>query len=85
MVFGLGHRSRSRSVRGGREKPGPRSPTCRELTYPAPKSSVASPALDGKHLLLRDAYREHNGNSHPTAPSKLPMQADSVSAIAHSP
>ena len=36
------------SVRGRRRKPGPRVPTCRELTYPAPRSSVASPASDGK-------------------------------------
>jgi hypothetical protein len=36
------------SVRGKRRKPGPRVPTCRELTYPAPRSSVASPASDGK-------------------------------------
>jgi hypothetical protein len=27
------------SVRGKRGKPGPRSPTCRELTYPAPRAA----------------------------------------------
>ena len=42
-------RSRSRaSVRGRRGKPGPRSPTCRGSAYPAPKSSVASPAMTHK-------------------------------------
>jgi hypothetical protein len=29
------------SVRGKRRKPGPRVPTCRELTYPAPSASLA--------------------------------------------
>jgi hypothetical protein len=42
--------SGSRLSQGKRGKPGPRSPTCRELTYPAPRASLASPASDGKRL-----------------------------------
>ena len=46
----------SASVKGRREKPGPRSPTCRELTYPAPRGSLVLPASSGKRLLPRDTY-----------------------------
>jgi hypothetical protein len=46
----------SRLSQGKRGKPGPRSPTCRELTYPAPRGSLVLPASSGKRLLLFDAY-----------------------------
>src|SRR5580693_4259886 len=44
------------SVRGQREKPGPRSPACRGSAYPAPRDSLALPASSGKRLLPRDTY-----------------------------
>ena len=40
----------SASVRGKRGKPGPRSPTCRELTYPAPMGSLASDGASRKAI-----------------------------------
>ena len=60
MVFGLGHAlSVCASVRGKRGKPGPRSPTCRELTYPAPRGSLVLPASSGKRLAKRLARPAH--------------------------
>jgi hypothetical protein len=59
MSVGLGlvmALSVSRLGQGKRGKPGPRSPTCRELTYPAPRGSLVLPASSGKRLLLRDTY-----------------------------
>jgi hypothetical protein len=58
-------RSARASVRGQREKPGPRSPACRGSAYPAPRDSLALPASSGKRLLPRDTYDSvavaHNG------------------------
>ena len=66
-------RSRFRaSVRGKRGKPGPRSPTCRELTYPAPRGSLVLSASGGKRTsdLLGNACRERPRSAiSPSSPS----------------